>query len=34
LAPGMAFDRIGKARGVKVPDTERQRDWVDSVLIK
>jgi predicted protein tyrosine phosphatase len=29
LAPGMAFDRIGKARGVKVPDTERQRDWVD-----
>jgi len=30
LAPGMAFDRIGKARGVKVPDTERQRDWVES----
>jgi protein-tyrosine phosphatase len=29
LAPGMAFDRIGKARGVKVPDTEGQRDWVD-----
>jgi Cyclin-dependent kinase inhibitor 3 (CDKN3) len=29
LAPGMAFDLIGKARGVKVPDTEGQRDWVD-----
>jgi hypothetical protein len=29
LAPGMTFDRIGKARGVKVPDTEGQRDWVD-----
>ena len=29
FAPGMAFDLIGKARGVKVPDTERQRDWVD-----
>jgi hypothetical protein len=25
----MAFDLIGKARGVKVPDTEGQRDWVD-----
>jgi hypothetical protein len=25
----MAFDRIGKARGVKVPDTEGQRDWID-----
>ena len=25
----MAFDRIGKARGVKVPDTEGQRDGVD-----
>jgi len=29
FAPGTAFDRIGKARGVKVPDTEGQRDWVD-----
>src|SRR3984893_12575789 len=29
FAPGMAFDLIGKARGVKVPDIERQRDWVD-----
>jgi protein-tyrosine phosphatase len=29
LAPGMAFDLIGKARGVKVPDTEGQRDWVE-----
>jgi protein-tyrosine phosphatase len=27
FAPGMAF--IGKARGVKVPDTGGQRDWVD-----
>jgi hypothetical protein len=25
----MAFDLIGKAPGVKVPDTEGQRDWVD-----
>lgn len=25
----MAFDLIGKARGVRVPDTEGQRDWVD-----
>jgi hypothetical protein len=24
LAPGMAFDRIGKARGVKVPDTDNE----------
>jgi protein-tyrosine phosphatase len=29
FAPGMAFDLIGKARGVRVPDTEGQRDWVD-----
>jgi hypothetical protein len=29
FAPGMAFDRIGKPRGVKVPDTGGQRDWVD-----
>jgi protein-tyrosine phosphatase len=29
LAPGMALDRIGKARGIKVPDTGGQRDWVD-----
>jgi protein-tyrosine phosphatase len=29
FGPGMAFDLIGKARGVKVPDTEAQRDWVD-----
>jgi hypothetical protein len=25
----MAFDRISKARGVKVRDTEGQRDWVE-----
>jgi hypothetical protein len=25
----MAFDRIGKARGAEVPETEGQRDWVD-----
>ena len=30
FAPGMAFDLIGKARGVKVPDTEGQRVWVDT----
>ncbi|MGB6175952.1 MAG: protein-tyrosine phosphatase family protein, partial [Methylocella sp.] len=30
LAPGTALDRIGKARGLKVPDTEGQRDWVDT----
>jgi protein-tyrosine phosphatase len=29
LAPGMAFDRIGKARGIKVTDTEGQQDLVD-----
>jgi hypothetical protein len=29
FAPGMAFNLIGKAPGVKVPDTEGQRDWVD-----
>jgi protein-tyrosine phosphatase len=29
LAPGTALDRIGKARGGNVPDTEGQRDWVD-----
>jgi len=29
FATGTAFDRIGKVRGVKVPDTEEQRDWVD-----
>jgi hypothetical protein len=29
LTPGMAFHLIGEARGVKVPDTEGQRDWVD-----
>lgn len=29
MAPGTAFDLIGKARGLKVPDTERQREWVD-----
>jgi len=26
--PAAAFEVIGKARGVSVPDTERQRDWV------
>ncbi len=29
FAPGTAFDRIGEARGLKVPDTEGQRDWAD-----
>ncbi len=29
MAPGTAFDLIGKARGFKVPDTEGQRDWVE-----
>jgi protein-tyrosine phosphatase len=28
MTPGTAFDRIEKARGVKVPDTEGQREWV------
>jgi hypothetical protein len=28
MAPGTAFDLIGKARGVRVPDTEGQREWV------
>jgi protein tyrosine/serine phosphatase len=26
--PGTAFDRIAKARGVKVPDTDEQQDWL------
>jgi protein-tyrosine phosphatase len=26
--PAAAFDRIAKARGVKVPDTDEQQDWV------
>jgi predicted protein tyrosine phosphatase len=26
--PAVAFEVIGKARGVSVPDTEGQRDWV------
>jgi hypothetical protein len=29
MAPGTAFGLIGKARGLKVPDTEGQRDWVE-----
>ncbi|MGH6852609.1 MAG: protein-tyrosine phosphatase family protein [Methylocella sp.] len=29
MAPGTAFGLIEKARGLKVPDTEGQRDWVD-----
>ncbi len=29
LAPAMAFDLIGKARGVKVPDTDGQQSWVE-----
>ncbi|MGH6837668.1 MAG: hypothetical protein ACREDT_02475 [Methylocella sp.] len=29
VASGTEFDLIGKARGLKVPDTEEQRDWVD-----
>ncbi|MGE0422432.1 MAG: protein-tyrosine phosphatase family protein [Reyranellaceae bacterium] len=28
VGPIEAFDRIAKARGVAVPDTEQQRDWV------
>jgi protein-tyrosine phosphatase len=26
--PANAFDLIGKARGLQVPDTDQQRDWV------
>ena len=26
--PDTAFDSIGKARGLRVPDTDGQRDWV------
>ncbi len=26
--PETAFDSIGKARGLRVPETDRQRDWV------
>ncbi|MGH6794851.1 MAG: protein-tyrosine phosphatase family protein [Methylocella sp.] len=29
MTPATAFDLIEKARGLKVPDTEGQRDWVD-----
>jgi protein-tyrosine phosphatase len=29
LTPAMAFDLIGKARGVVVSDTQEQRDWID-----
>jgi protein-tyrosine phosphatase len=29
---GFAFDTIAKARGVTVPDTEAQRDWVSTFL--
>lgn len=36
LTPKTAFEMIGEARGVSVPDTERQREWVrafrDAVL--
>jgi protein-tyrosine phosphatase len=28
MAPGAAFDLIGKARGAEVPDTKQQREWV------
>ena len=28
LEPTTAFDCIGKARGVEVPETAEQRDWV------
>lgn len=28
IEPAMAFEAIGRARGVSVPDTEGQRDWV------
>jgi protein-tyrosine phosphatase len=27
ICPATAFDLIGKARGLQVPDTEEQRDW-------
>jgi protein-tyrosine phosphatase len=30
LDPDTAFDMIGKARGVRVPDTEEQRFWLAS----
>jgi len=29
--PAAAFGLIGKARGVSVPDTEGQRDWVTAL---
>jgi protein-tyrosine phosphatase len=29
MPPETAFDLIGKARGLKVPDTEGQREWVN-----
>ncbi|MGH6852540.1 MAG: hypothetical protein ACREDJ_04940 [Methylocella sp.] len=29
MAPGTAYCLIGKARGLKVPDTEEQRAWVE-----
>ena len=29
LAPDEAFERIGEARGLQVPDTEQQRIWVE-----
>jgi protein-tyrosine phosphatase len=32
IRPTDAFQAIGKARGVTVPDTEQQRDWVQTVL--
>ncbi|MGI8569276.1 MAG: protein-tyrosine phosphatase family protein [Methylocella sp.] len=33
LTPAAAFNLIGKARGVDVPDTEGQRDWVDRLTM-
>lgn len=29
LSPDVAFERIGEARGLHVPDTEQQRTWVE-----
>jgi hypothetical protein len=29
LSPGAAIDKISGARGVAVPETEEQREWID-----
>jgi protein-tyrosine phosphatase len=31
IPPGVAFDRIGEARGSTVPETREQRRWVENV---